>query len=56
MAAAVWLTRAGASPDAIPWVMPRDSWLANRITTQPAAEFFKETIGGQASVQRPLQA
>ncbi len=48
MDAAVWLIHAGASPDAIQWVMPRDSWLVNRITTQPAAEFFKETIGGQA--------
>ena len=28
--------------------MPRDSWLVNRITTQPAPEFFKEAIGGQA--------
>ena len=48
MDAAIWLIRAGASPDAIQWVMPRDSWLVNRITTQPAAEFFNETIGGQA--------
>jgi len=48
MDAAVWLVGAGASPDAIQWVMPRDSWLVNRITTQPAAEFFKEAIGGQA--------
>ena len=44
----VWLIHAGASPDAIQWVMPRDSWLINRITTQPGPEFFKEAIGGQA--------
>ena len=44
----VWLINAGADPDAIAWVMPRDSWLVNRITTQPAPEFFKEAIGGQA--------
>ena len=48
MDAAIWLMGAGASPDAITWVMPRDSWLVNRITTQPAPEFFKEVIGGQA--------
>ena len=48
MDAAIWLMNVGASPDAITWVMPRDSWLVNRITTQPAPEFFKEVIGGQA--------
>jgi hypothetical protein len=29
-------------------VMPRDSWLVNRVTTQPAPEFFNQSIGGQA--------
>ena len=48
MDACVWLIGAGASPDAIQWVVPRDSWLVNRITTQPGPEFFKEAIGGQA--------
>ena len=48
MDAAVWLLQSGAAPDAIHWVVPRDSWLVNRVTTQPAAEFFKEAIGGQA--------
>ena len=48
MDAAVWLIQAGASPDTIQWVMPRDSWLVNRVTTQPAPEFFKASIGGQA--------
>jgi hypothetical protein len=28
--------------------MPRDSWLINRLHTQPGLEFFVETIGGQA--------
>lgn len=45
----VWLLGAGANPDSISWVMPRDSWLLNRLRTQPAVEFFNETIGGQAS-------
>ena len=48
MDAAIWLIKSGADPDAISWVMPRDSWLVNRITTQPAPEFFREVIGGQA--------
>ncbi len=48
MDACVWLLNAGAEPDAIAWVMPRDSWLVNRVTTQPAPEFFDQSIGGQA--------
>jgi hypothetical protein len=48
MDAVVWLIHAGAKPEAIQWVVPRDSWLVNRITTQPAMEFFNEAIGGQA--------
>jgi NAD(P)-binding Rossmann-like domain len=50
MDAAIWLLNSGAAPDAISWVMPRDSWLVNRITTQPGAEFFNESIGGQAKL------
>lgn len=45
----VWLLGAGADPAAISWVMPRDSWLLNRLRTQPGVEFFDETIGGQAA-------
>ncbi|SFP82525.1 Pyridine nucleotide-disulphide oxidoreductase [Geodermatophilus dictyosporus] len=44
----VWLVTSGADPDAITWVVPRDSWLIDRGTTQPAPEFFDEVIGGQA--------
>ena len=44
----IWLVQSGADPDSIQWVVPRDSWLVNRVTTQPAPEFFKESIGGQA--------
>lgn len=43
----VWLLNSGAKPQDISWVMPRDSWLVNRITTQPGEEFFVEAIGGQ---------
>ncbi len=48
MDACVWLIQSGADPDSIGWVVPRDSWLVNRVTTQTAPEFFKEAIGGQA--------
>ena len=45
----VWLINSGAAPDSISWVMPRDSWLVNRLTTQPGMEFFGHAIGGQAN-------
>ncbi len=45
----LWLPNCGAPPEAITWVVPRDSWLVNRMSTQPGEEFFKESIGGQAA-------
>ena len=45
----VWLLGNGAAPDAIQWVMPRDSWLLNRLRIQPGLEFFEATIGGQVA-------
>jgi hypothetical protein len=48
MDALVWLLQSGADPDHIQWVAPRDAWLINRVTTQPAPEFFEQAIGGQA--------
>ncbi len=48
MDTALWLLGAGAPASAITWVKPREAWLVNRITTQPAPEFFFEAIGGQA--------
>ncbi len=50
----LWLINSGAHPDSISWVMPRDSWLVNRLHTQPGAEFFKEAIGGQADQMEAL--
>jgi hypothetical protein len=46
----LWLLNCGAAPEAITWVMPRDSWLVNRLSTQPGVEFFNESIGGQAAL------
>lgn len=44
----IWLLQSGADADAITWVVPRDSWVTNRRTTQNAPEFFNDAIGGQA--------
>ena len=43
-----WMRRIEVKQLEYKWVVPRDSWLVNRITTQPGAEFFKEAIGSQA--------
>ena len=48
MDAIVWLLRNGALPDSIQWVVPRDSWLQNRLQTQPGVAFFNDSIGGEA--------
>ncbi|MEQ1788008.1 MAG: NAD(P)/FAD-dependent oxidoreductase [Acidimicrobiales bacterium] len=40
MDACVWLLENGADPDAITWVVPRDSWVLNRANFQPGDEFF----------------
>lgn len=48
MDACIWLLQSGAEPDAIAWVVPRDSWLTNRVTTQNGPEFFEQAIGSQA--------
>lgn len=48
----VWLLGAGVPAERITWVMPRDSWLINRRTTQPGMAFFHDAIGGQATLMR----
>jgi len=50
----VWLLNCGVLPDAIRWVMPRDSWLVNRLTTQPGEEFFRYSIGGQVQQMKAM--
>ena len=49
MDAVVWLLRNGALPDRIQWVVARDSWLQNRLHTQPGMAFFDDSIGGEAN-------
>ena len=46
--ACTWLLENGVDPEQITWVVSRDGWLINRLTTQPTAEFFEASIGGQA--------
>ncbi len=48
MDAGLWLISAGVPADRITWVRPRESWLLNRLCTQPGEEFFHDSIGGQA--------
>lgn len=45
----VWLLRHGARPDAIKWVVPRDSWLVNRETIQPGDAGFVRKIESLAN-------
>ncbi|MEI7446372.1 MAG: FAD/NAD(P)-binding protein [Burkholderiales bacterium] len=49
MDTAIWLLDRGVPADAITWVVPRDSWLLDRVQTQPGEAFFEQTIGGTAA-------
>lgn len=44
----IWLIESGTPAEAITWVVPRDSWVVNRLTTQNGPEFFSEAVGSQA--------
>jgi hypothetical protein len=46
--ACLWLLATGVTPDAITWIMPRDSWLLDRRNIQPGPTFFDSTAGGLA--------
>lgn len=52
----LWLVQSGADPDSITWVVPRDSWLIDRRTTQTTPDFFDDTVGGQADSMAALAA
>ena len=41
--------QSGAPPQAIRWIVPRDSWLINRETTQPGDEFYHRFMAGRAA-------
>lgn len=50
----VHLLERGLPGEAIAWVMPRDSWLMNRSTLQPGADFFESTMLAQAQQMQAL--
>jgi len=45
----VWLLGNGVDPAAIRWIVPRDSWLINRETTQPGDRFYARLLGAKAT-------
>jgi len=45
----LWLLTHGVAPDAITWVLPRDSWLLNRAYFQPGEENFELAAGALAN-------
>lgn len=44
----VWLLQNGVAANAIRWIVPRDSWLINRETTQPGDRFYSQLLGAKA--------
>lgn len=46
--ACLWLLDAGVDPDAIRWIVPRDSWFLDRRNIQPVEDNFESTVGGYA--------
>jgi hypothetical protein len=49
-----WLLENGTPPEAIRWIVPRDSWFLNRATTQPGEQFFLQTFGAFAAAREAL--
>ena len=47
--ACLWLLENGVSAAQICWIMPRDSWLQNRINFQPGEAFFTQSYGAFAA-------
>jgi len=45
----VWLLVNGVDPNSIRWIVPRDSWLINRETTQPGDRFYPRFLGAKAT-------
>ncbi len=45
----VWLLQNGAMPEQIRWIVPRDSWLINRETTQPGDLFANRFLDAKAA-------
>lgn len=54
MDAVNWLLAAGAPPERIGWVRPRESWLIDRRSVQPSMAHFEATFGAQAALMEAL--
>jgi|AntAceMinimDraft_5_1070358.scaffolds.fasta_scaffold05857_4 hypothetical protein len=48
----VWLLNMGVDASAISWVRPRETWMINRASTQPGAQFAGNTVGWQLEQMR----
>lgn len=45
----VWLMSMGVAPENISWVRPRETWMINRLSTQPGAKHLPYTVDWQLS-------
>lgn len=48
----VWLMNMGVDASAISWVRPRETWMINRASTQPGAQFAGNTVSWQLEQMR----
>ncbi|MEE8245428.1 MAG: NAD(P)-binding protein [Pseudomonadales bacterium] len=46
MDACLWLLKSQVNPDAITWIMPRDSWMLDRASIQPGSALFDNSALG----------
>ncbi len=56
MDACLWLLANHVDPDAIRWIVPRDAWLLDRATIQPAALFGDLAAGFAAQMEAIAKA
>ncbi|MEO0817101.1 MAG: FAD/NAD(P)-binding protein [Pseudomonadota bacterium] len=54
MDACIWLLQNGVDQARIRWIIPRDSWLWNRATTQPHPDFFHDVYGSFLGRQKAI--
>lgn len=54
--ACCWLLSNGAPPEAITWVVPRDSWFFNRAKVQPTMAYFESTFNGSLEQRQAMAA
>lgn len=52
----IWLLEAGAAPEQIRWVVPRDPWMINRAFTQPSGAFYPQVAGSMIAQLEALGA